>query len=54
MMPLGGRAGFYALAVVALLLIILTRGRLGYQPEQNAQLIKTPQPAEMPLTNVER
>jgi membrane protease YdiL (CAAX protease family) len=51
-MPLGGRAAFYALAVVALLIIILTRGRLGYQPEQNAQLIQEPQPAEMPATEV--
>jgi membrane protease YdiL (CAAX protease family) len=53
-MPLGGRAAVYALAVVALLIIILTRGRLGYQPEQNAQLIKAPRPAETPLTNIER
>ena len=51
---LGGRAPFYALAIVALLVIILTRGRLGYQPEQNAQLIEVPRPTEMPLTNVER
>src|SRR5438067_892733 len=38
--------------VCALLLILLTRGRLGYQPERNAQLIETPRPAEAPLTQV--
>ena len=36
--------------ICALLLIVFTRGRLGYQPERNAQLIKAPRPAEMPLT----
>jgi membrane protease YdiL (CAAX protease family) len=39
-------------AVVVLLLIIFTRGRLGYRPDQNAQLIATPQPAETPAANV--
>lgn len=38
--------------VCALLLILFTRGRLGYQPERNAQLIEVPQPAEAPLTTV--
>ncbi|HEX6477766.1 MAG TPA: CPBP family intramembrane glutamic endopeptidase [Ktedonobacteraceae bacterium] len=52
-MLLGGRATFYALAIVALLIVILTRGRLGYQPEQNAQLIMVPQPAETLMANVE-
>jgi uncharacterized protein len=36
----------------ALLLIIFTRGRLGYRPDRNAQLIQTPQPAEASLSNV--
>ena len=35
----------------ALLLIVFTRGRLGYQPERNAQLIEAPRPAEAPLVN---
>jgi len=30
----------------ALLLLIVTRGRLGYQPEQNAEVIAAPRPAE--------
>lgn len=30
----------------ALLLLVFTRGRLGYKQEQNAQLIEVPQPAE--------
>ena len=38
--------------VCALLLIVLTRGRLGYQPERNAQLIEAPRPAEAPSVNV--
>jgi membrane protease YdiL (CAAX protease family) len=33
----------------ALLLIVFTRGRLGYQPERNAHLIEAPRPAEPPL-----
>ncbi len=33
----------------AVLLIIFTRGRLGYRPDRNAQLIETPLPAETPL-----
>jgi membrane protease YdiL (CAAX protease family) len=37
----------------AILLLIFTRGRLGYQPERNAQLIAETQPAEMPQTTVE-
>lgn len=32
--------------VCALLLILFTRGRLGYQPEQNTQLIEAPRSAE--------
>jgi uncharacterized protein len=38
--------------VCALLLILFTRGRLGYQPERNAQLIEVPLPAEAPLAQV--
>ncbi len=37
---------------VVVLLLVFTRGRLGYQPERNAQLIEVPQPAEAPLANV--
>ncbi len=37
-------------AVCAVLLIVFTRGRLGYKPEQNAQLIEAPRPAEIPAT----
>jgi len=39
---------------VAVLLLVFTRGRLGYNPERNAQLFEVPQPAETPaaLTNV--
>jgi glucose uptake protein GlcU len=36
--------------VVAVLLLVATRGRLGYRPEQNAQLIEGPRPGEMPAT----
>jgi uncharacterized protein len=39
-----------AFGVVAVLLVVFTRGRLGYNPEQNAQLIEAPRPAEMPAT----
>lgn len=49
--PLGGRTPIYALDIAALLIIILTRGRLGYQAEQNAQLITTLQLTEKQLTN---
>ena len=38
--------------VCALLLLLFTRGRLGYQPECNAQLIEAPRPAAMPLAQV--
>ena len=38
--------------VCALLLLLFTRGRLGYQPERNAQLIEAPRPAAMPLAQV--
>ncbi len=39
---------------VAVLLLVFTRGRLGYNPERNAQLFEVPRPAETPaaLTNV--
>ena len=36
----------------ALLLIIFTRGRLGYQPERNAQLIEAPRAAEAPVAQL--
>jgi len=48
-----GAALLFPLAA-AVLLLIFTKGRLSYKPEQTPQLIKAPQPAEMPLTNVER
>jgi membrane protease YdiL (CAAX protease family) len=35
-----------AFGAVALLLIVLSRGRLGYQPQQNGQLIEAPRPTE--------
>jgi len=35
-----------AFGAVAVLLVVATRGRLGYQPEQNAQLFEAPRPAE--------
>jgi membrane protease YdiL (CAAX protease family) len=37
---------------VAVLLLVATRGRLGYNPEQNAQLFEVPRPAEAPLAQV--
>jgi CAAX protease family protein len=40
--------------VAAVVLLIFTRGRLSYKPESAPQLVEVPQPAEMPLTNVER
>ena len=39
-----------AFGAVAVLLVVATRGRLGYQPEQNAQLIEVPRLAEIPPT----
>jgi len=33
------------------LLLVFTRGRLGYNPERNAQLFEVPQPTETPLVN---
>jgi uncharacterized protein len=33
----------------ALLLIVFTRGRLGYQPDRNAHIVEAPRPAEPPL-----
>ena len=38
--------------VCVLLLIVFTRGRLGYQPERNAQLIEASRPVEAPPVNV--
>ncbi len=38
-------------AVCALLVLGLTRGRLGYQPDRNAQLVEVSRPTEVPLTN---
>jgi uncharacterized protein len=38
--------------VCAILLLAFTRGRLGYNPERNAQLIEVPQPAEISQTNI--
>jgi uncharacterized protein len=36
--------------VCALLLLVFTRGRLGYQPDRNAHIVEAPRPAEPPLT----
>ncbi len=36
---------------LAVLLLVFTRGRLGYNPERNAQLFEVPRPAETPLVN---
>ena len=41
-----------AFGAVAVLLIVFTRGRLGYRPEQNAQLIEGPRPAETSSASV--
>jgi uncharacterized protein len=38
--------------ICALLLLVFTRGRLGYNPKRNAQLIEVPQPAEAPLATI--
>ena len=38
--------------VCVLLLIVFTRGRLGYQPDRNAQLIEAPRAVEAPPVNV--
>jgi membrane protease YdiL (CAAX protease family) len=46
-----GAALLFPLAA-AVLLLIFTKGRLSYKP--TSQLTEAPQPAEMPLTNVER
>ncbi len=37
---------------LAVLLLVFTRGRLGYNPERNAQLLEVPRPAEAPAANV--
>jgi len=50
-----GEAGLllHAIYIVcALLIIILTRGRLGYRQDRAPQLIEAPRPAETPSTNV--
>jgi uncharacterized protein len=39
-------------AVFAVLLVVFTRGRLGYNPERNAHLIEGPRPAEASPANV--
>ena len=38
--------------VVAVVLLVFTRGRLGYKPDRNTQHVEEPQPAEMPQTSV--
>ena len=38
--------------ICALLLILFTRFRLGYQPDRNRQLIEASRSAETPLANV--
>jgi membrane protease YdiL (CAAX protease family) len=43
-----------AFGAVAVLLIVFTRDRLGYQPEQNVHLIEGPRPVETPSTNVSK
>ena len=45
---------FLGLTVVVfpVLILILTRGRLSYKPERNAQLVEVPRPAETPLTQM--
>jgi uncharacterized protein len=40
--------------VAAVLLLIFTKGRLSYKREQAPQFVEAAQPAEIPLTNVER
>ncbi len=45
---LGGWLGNAALGVLALLILVFTKGRLSYNAEQNAQVIGLPQAAEMP------
>ena len=42
-----------AFGMVAVLLVVFTRGRLGYRPDQNAQLIEVPRPAETSSVEVE-
>jgi membrane protease YdiL (CAAX protease family) len=39
-------------AVFAVLLIVATRGRLGYRPDRAPQLVEASQPVETPLANV--
>lgn len=47
-----GWSNVIAFGAVAVLLVVATRGHLGYKPEQNAQLIEAPRPAEIPAANV--
>ena len=49
-----GWSNVIAFGAVAVLLIVFTRGRLGYKAEQNAPLIEAPQPTETPLATVSR
>jgi hypothetical protein len=44
---LGGWLGNAALGVLTVLLLIFTKGRLSYNPEQNAQIIGLPKATEM-------
>lgn len=46
-----GWSNVIAFGMVAVMLVVFTRGRLGYRPDQNAQLIEAPRPPEMPVTN---
>ena len=48
----GNGVNVITIGVCALLLLVFTRGRLGYNPERNAQLIEVPQPEEAPLASV--
>ena len=48
-----GSALLFPLVATALLLVF-TKGRLGYHPARHAQRKEEPQPAEIPLANVER
>ena len=44
--------GIVIFGALAVLLLVFTRGRLGYNPERNARLFEVPQPAETPAANV--
>ena len=49
-LPLGGWIVNVALGVLLVLVVVFTRGRLGYNPERNAQLFEVPRSAEIPST----